>query len=317
MKLSLAVQEHQSFQEARGDAATHRRDCARVLHFLQDALGELELAQITVEDLREFQTAVRQRPGKRGKAQVSDLTVLAYYRVLSAFYHRLEEEGQLASNPMRRVPRPKVGQYLIRPFSEEQVKKLLEQPDSQTFTGLRDLVLMCFLLDTGLRISECLSLTFEALNLPGRTARVLVKGRKERIVPFGTRTRAWLERYLERRRQSEDTPFVFVNQYGEQLTANAMSHRIAGYGRKAGLRGVRVSPHPFRHTFSVNWLLGNGEYKGDTLSLQTILGHSTPAMTQRYVYLAGQDLRKLHDRLSAVDQLVAPPPPTERRRRLK
>jgi integrase/recombinase XerD len=317
MKLSLAIQEHQAFQLSRGDAESHRRDCARVLNFLQEALGDLELTQITGDDLREFQTTVRQRPGKRGKAQVSDLTVLAYYRVLSAFFHRLEEEGQLASNPMRPVPRPKVGQYLIRPFSEEQVKKLLEQPDLASFTGLRDAALMCFLLDTGLRISECLSLTFDALDLPRRTARVLGKGKKERIVPFGARTLAWVERYLERRRQSDDTPFVFVNQYGEQLTANAMSHRIAGYGRKAGMRGVRVSPHTFRHTFSVNWLLGNGEYKGDTLSLQAILGHSTPAMTQRYVHLAGQDLRKLHDRLSPVDQLIAPPPPAERRRRLK
>jgi integrase/recombinase XerD len=206
---------------------------------------------------------------------------------------------------------------LIRPFSEEQIQKLLAQPDPGSFTGLRDMALMCFLLDTGLRISECLSLTFEALDLSRRTARVLGKGRKERIVPLGTRTLAWLDRYLERRRQSEDTPYVLVNQYGEHLTANAVSHRIAAYGRSAGLRGVRVSPHTFRHTFSVNWLLGNGEYKGDTLSLQAILGHSTPAMTQRYVHLAGHDLRKLHDRLSPVDQLIAPPPPTERRKRLK
>jgi integrase/recombinase XerD len=176
---------------------------------------------------------------------------------------------------------------------------------------------MCFLLDTGCRISECLTLTLEELDLDRRLARVLGKGKKERQVPFGARTRAWLERYLEKRQKSDASPYVFVNQYGEQLTVNAMSHRVAQHGRRAGLRGVRVSPHTFRHTFSLNWLVGNGEYKGDTLSLQKILGHSTPAMTQRYVHLAGHDLRKLHDRLSPADQIVAAPPPTERRRRLR
>ena len=315
MKLSEAIRQHVAFQESRGDALSHRRDCHRVLTKLQESLGDIELPEITVEDLREFQTAVRQRPGRKGKP-ISDHSVLAYHRALSAFFNRLEADEALIRNPMRRVPRPKVGQYLVRPFTEEQLKKLLQQPDPATFTGVRDLALMCFLLDTGCRIAECLSLTLEELDLDRRLARVLGKGKKERQVPFGGRTRAWLERYLEKRQRSAASPYVFVNQYGEQLTVSAMSHRIAQHGRRAGIRGVRVSPHTFRHTFSLNWLVGNGEYKGDTLSLQKILGHSTPAMTQRYVHLAGHDLRKLHDRLSPADQIVAAPPPTERRRRL-
>jgi integrase/recombinase XerD len=316
MKLSEAIRQHAAFQEARGDSASHRKDTLRVLATLQEHLGDLDLQEITVDDLREFQTAVRRRPGRKGKPQVSDLTVLAYHRALSAFFNRLEADEALLVNPMRRVPRPKVGQYLIRPFTQEQLTKLLAQPDTSTFTGLRDTALMCFLLDTGCRISEVLSLTLESIDLDRRIARVMGKGRKERAVPFGVRTLSWLERYLERRRQAEASPYLFVNQYGEKLTVNAMSHRIAQYGRRAGLRGVRVSPHTFRHTFSLNWLVGKGDYKGDTLSLQTILGHSTPAMTQRYVHLAGQDLRKLHDRLSPADQVVAAPPTTQKRRRL-
>ena len=110
---------------------------------------------------------------------------------------------------------------------------------------------------------------------------------------------------------------MFVNQYGERLTASALGHRFAAYGRQAGLRGVRVSPHTFRHTFAVNWLLGRGDYKSDSISLQKILGHTTPAMTQRYVHFAGEDLRKLHDRLSPTDQIATPPPALERRKRLR
>jgi integrase/recombinase XerD len=162
---------------------------------------------------------------------------------MGAFFNHLEADEVLTRNPMGRVPRPKVGQYLVKPITEEQLKKLLEQPDPSTFTGVRNLALMCFLLDTGCRIAECLSLTFEELDLDRRLVRVLGKGRKERDVPFGARTRAWLERYLERRQKSEASSYVVVNQYGEQLTVSAMSHRIALHGRRADIRGVRVSPH--------------------------------------------------------------------------
>lgn len=241
MLLAHALTAYTAFQEARGDSPSHRRDCARVLKTLHERLGDVELHEITGDDLREFQTAIRQRPGRKGKAQVSDLTVLAYHRTLSAFFTWLEGEELLLVNPMRRVPRPKVGQYLIRPFTEEQLKQLLAQPDVATFTGLRDVALMCFLLDTGCRIAECLSLTLEELELERRVARVLGKGKKERLIPIGLRTRAWLEQYLEKRRQSDASPYVFVNQYGERLTVNAMSHRIADYGRlKLKLHSVRV-----------------------------------------------------------------------------
>lgn len=317
MQLSSSILDYTRFQEARGDAASHRRDCARVLKLLQEQLQDPELTEISSDDLRDFMLEVRKRPGTRGRQEVADSTVFAYHRTLRAFFHWLEETGQIRRNPMRAVPRPKVGEYLIRPFSAEQVKKLLSQPDPESFTGLRDVALMCFLLDTGCRISEALALTFEEVNLEQRSARVLGKGTKERIVPFGMTTRAWLERYLARRNESTLTTYLFVNQYGERLTASAMSHRFAGYGRAAGLRGVRVSPHTFRHTFAVNWLLGTGDCQGDSISLQRILGHSTAAMTQRYVHFATGDLRKLHDRLSPTDQIAPAPPVPERRKRLR
>jgi integrase/recombinase XerD len=314
MQLSAAIRNYTAFQEARGDTLTHRKECARILTLLQDRLGDLDIVVITADDLREFLTAVRSRPGAKGRRHVSDLTVFAYHRTLAAFFNQLVRQELIARNPMQYVPKPKTGQYLIKPLSEDQVQKLLAQPDTSSFAGLRDLVLMLFLLDTGCRISEALSLTLDSLDLESRTARVVGKGARQRDVPFGRTTRAWIERYLERRQGSAAFPNVFVNQYGEPLTRFAVNRRLADYGRRAGLRGVRVSPHTFRHTFGINWLLGTGEYKGDTISLQKLLGHTTPAMTQRYVHLTGQDLSKLHDRLSPADRLIEPPEVTKRKR---
>lgn len=315
MQLSSGITSYLEFQEARGDTTSHRKDCARVLDLLRSHLHDPDMPEITSEALLGFMVAARRRPGKKGRRQVSDHTIAAYHRTLGAFFRYAEGQCWTLINPMHGVPKPRVAEYLIQPFSEDQVQKLLSQPDAATFTGLRDVTLMCFLLDTGCRIAEALSLSYDDVDLEVRTARVMGKGRKERSVPFGVTTRAWLVRYLERRRESAATNYVFVNEYGEKLTTSAMSHRVSKYGRDAGLRGVRATPHTFRHTFAVNWLLGNDDYKGDAISLQRILGHSTPAMTQRYVHFAGQDLRKLHDRLSPADQMASPPP--QRRKRLR
>jgi len=316
MRLDQAIGRYRSFQEARGDAECHRKECARILEAFRKRAGDCLLGEVTPDELQGFLAEVRSRPGTRGRERVSDLTVTAYHRTLGAFFGWAEREGLVEKSPMARVPRPKAATVLVRPFSEEQVKKLLAQPDPTTFAGLRDLALMCFLLDTGCRISEALSLELPHLDLGRRIARVLGKGRREREVPFGRCAEDWLRGYLDRRLASEATAYVFTNEYGERLTRHAATRRIGAYGRQAGLRGVRASAHTFRHTFSVNWLLGDGEYKGDALSLQRILGHSSPAMTQRYVHLTGQDLARLHERLSPADRLVPRPPQPGRRRRL-
>jgi integrase/recombinase XerD len=316
MNLHAAIEDYGAHQACRGDSACHRSEVRRILRALEGELGEPALAEITPDQLRRFLGTIRSRPGLRGQDRVSDHTVFAYYRVLAAFFAYLERQELLVPSPMRRIPRPKVGEDLVRPFSDEQVKKLFAQPDTGRFSGLRDFTLMCFLLDTGCRISEALGLRYADLQLENRLVRVIGKGGREREVPFGSVTGEWLALYLERRRESTSTDYVFVNEYGERLSRTAATGRIAAYGRRAGLRGVRASAHTFRHTFAVRWLLGrDGGYKGDTLSLQRILGHTSPAMTQRYANLVGPDLRRLHDRLSPADSLAEPPQP--RRRRLR
>jgi integrase/recombinase XerD len=173
---------------------------------------------------------------------------------------------------------------------------------------------MAVLLDTGVRISEVLNARLDDLDLERQLLRVMGKGNKERIVPFGEKTAEWLEQYLAKRQKSVATDYLFVNQFGERLRRESVTQRFVAYGKKAGIEGVRVSPHTFRHTFGVTWLVGGGEFKGDTLSLQRILGHSTPAMTQKYVNFANEDLRKLHARLSPADRIMESPPEGKRRK---
>jgi site-specific recombinase XerD len=92
-----------------------------------------------------------------------------------------------------------------------------------------------------------------------------------------------------------------VSSLGEKLLRFAVVERMRENGSAAGIQGKRVSPHTLRHAFAINWLK-NG---GDTLSLQRLLGHSTPAMTTRYVNFATADLAELHRTVSPLDRLAA------------
>lgn len=232
-------------------------------------------------------------------------TQIAYFRTLEAFFNWLLAENRLTVSPMDRVPKPRVTQEQIRPLSQEELALLLSTPDRQTFVGLRDATFMALLADTGLRLAEAGSIPLGAINPKERSISIVGKGRKLRTDFYGEAAAQFLREYRKRRGAGAPDDLLFVNSLSEPLWRCTMSKRIREYGQVAGITGKRVSPHTLRHTFAVSWLIGGG----DAFSLQRLLGHSTPAMTARYVNFTSGDLGKLHRTLSPLDRLL---PKTER-----
>lgn len=225
-------------------------------------------------------------------------------RTLKVFSKWLADEGHIEADPLAKFPYVKTAQRIPHTLSQEQVAALLGQPNRKTFTGLRDFTLMLLLLDTGLRISEAFNLTLDDVDWPiGLLTVRQGKGRKDRQVPFGTTVRQALGRYLERRGHLEGNTLVFVTCYGDPQKPNVIQHAFRRYAKKAGLTGVRVSPHSLRHTFARTWIV-NG---GDAFTLQRMLGHTTLTMTRRYVDLFTDDLTKAHARFSPVDGMKKVP----------
>jgi integrase/recombinase XerD len=211
-------------------------------------------------------------------------------------------EGLLARDPMSLVERPRRERVLIRPMSPEQAAKLLEQPDVRTLQGLRDRAMMMLMLDSGLRVSEALSLEADRIDWLNCGLSVMGKGRKERSVPFSARTCQAMLEYARRRGQGRvEAAQFFLGPCGRRLDRSNVRKTVSGYGRKAGIEGVRVSPHTLRHTFAVMYVR-NG---GDSFSLQEILGHSTLEMTRRYVHLASRDVAEQHKKFSPMEALLA------------
>jgi len=291
--LQAAVSDYLTWHALRGSSARHQQDLQRMLAAFVTACGPGKpLDQVTRADCEGFLRPFQER-GCRPN------TVKAYHRVLDAFFHWTVSEERLAETPMKRVPKPKLPQEQVKPLTPEELARLLSQPDRETFTGVRDVALVAFLADTGLRISEAIGVRLCDIDPKQRSLVVMGKGGKGRTVFYGEAVGTLLDAYLRRRGDLDGGELLFVSSLDEPLFRFSLSRRIKNYARKAGIEGKRVSAHTLRHTFGVSWLL-NG---GDAFSLQRLLGHSTPAMTARYVNFATGDLARLHRAVSPVDRL--------------
>jgi integrase/recombinase XerD len=149
-----------------------------------------------------------------------------------------------------------------------------------------------------MRVSELTNLKIEDIDWTENMFLIMGKGRKERIVPFSSRLKRVLWKYLNKRSYIEND-YLFLDIYGEKMTRHAVQQMTSKYGKKAKITKVRVSPHTFRHTFSKMWIL-NG---GDIFSLQKILGHTTMDMVRNYVNLASSDVQIQHKKFSPLDRM--------------
>ncbi|MEN6370416.1 MAG: tyrosine-type recombinase/integrase [Armatimonadota bacterium] len=211
----------------------------------------------------------------------------------------LLEEKLIPENPAASVKKLKEPRPVIETFTEEQINSLLATCDTSTFVGLRDKALFLTLYDSGLRITEALTLSLSDVDWTQQIFKVMGKGQQGRFVPFGLEVRRILTRYLAHREGIEGADNLFITCYGEKMKRGSVLDIVKRRAKKAHISGVRASPHTFRHTFAVQYLR-NG---GDVFSLQRILGHSSLTMTRRYVDFCQEDIIKTHRKASPADNL--------------
>ncbi len=260
------------------------------LTLFQNFLDKPILEEVTTDYLREYIVETMD-------TEVADATVASRVRSLRVFFNFLTREKIIANNPTDNLDKIKVDDTGLFVLSNRQVKRLLKQPDRSQFAGFRDYVIMCTMLDTGIRISELLSLFIKNFVVNYLLVEK-AKNRKQRILPMGKQLQELMQKYLKVRK-GKPNEFLFCNVMDEQLAARTLQGRMTNYGKQAKITGVRVSPHTLRHTFATQYLL-NG---GDMVSLQEILGHSSLEMVRKYVnYLQG-DIQIQHKKFSPLDRL--------------
>lgn len=221
-------------------------------------------------------------------------TIARKLAAIKAFYRFMTAEGYMDANPAEVVEAGTKGIKLPRVLSEDEVVRLLNQPDIKTAEGFRDRTMLEVLYATGMRVSELINLTLERVDLNMKYIIAFGKGSKERIVPLGSVAAEFLQQYLEKVRPKlthadRNTNIVFLAFGGHELTRQRFWQIIRAYGRKANINKA-LTPHILRHSFATH-LLDNG---ADLRSVQELLGHSDISTTQIYTHLTNKRLRDIY-----------------------
>ena len=217
--------------------------------------------------------------------------------VFRRFFRWALREGMVAADPTLKLQAAKQALRVPKTLTEAQVEALLAAPDTGTALGVRDRTMLELMYASGLRVSELVTLRTLNLGLNEGVLRVLGKGSKERMVPFGEVAAQWLQRYLGQARAEllgpKQTQDLFITSRGAQA-GTAMSRVmfwgiVKKYALAAGIRAP-MSPHTLRHAFATH-LLNHG---ADLRSVQMLLGHADISTTTIYTHVARERLAALH-----------------------
>ena len=218
---------------------------------------------------------------------------------IRTFYKFLVKQQRVDRNPAEAISSPRLPKRLPIFLSESEVSQLLEAPEQEaTLKNLRDRAILEMLYASGLRVSELVGLNASDLDQREQLARVLGKGRKERIVPFGRFAAEAIKAYLaERGNEGKMTPDsqgnlpLFVNLRGTRLSGRSVERLLEHY-RLFLKPGRKVTPHTLRHSFATHLL----DHGADLRSIQELLGHSSLSTTQKYTHVSIQHLKQEYDK---------------------
>jgi integrase/recombinase XerD len=270
---------------SRNTLAAYRRDLTLYAQWLAQQAPPLALDATAEHHLQAYFAA--RHAQTRATSANRRLTVLRRY------FHWALRERRIAQDPTVRLQAARQPMRVPKTLSQAQVEALLRAPDTGQPLGLRDRTMLELMYASGLRVTELVTLKTFHLGLAEGVLRVMGKGGKERLVPFGEEARAWLQRYLGEARGAilggQQTDDLFVTQRGAGMTRAMFWVIVKKHAHLAGIT-VPLSPHTLRHAFATH-LLNHG---ADLRVVQLLLGHADISTTTIYTHVARERLKALH-----------------------
>jgi len=295
--------------------------------YLEQERGITLVGEVDAPDISAWFAHMRTSPGGHGKPR-SERTVQTYARSARAFFHWLVRRETIERNPFDRVVFPKVGKPLIQTIDAEEFERLLlactppnESGPIAERAAVRNRAILWVLYDTGIRVSELCGLKLGNFDRKHGILTVMGKGSKERRIALSNNCLRNLLYYLDKHRPDEDEladwgsageDHLFLSETRLPLTKNGVTLLFARIRKRAGITDKRISPHIFRHSFAIRYLvLGN-----DPFSLQELLGHEDMTTVKNYMHMNDETIQAQKRKYSPGDHLpTRMPGPKDARRR--
>lgn len=266
--------------------AAYSADVSLFLNYLTSN-RKYRLNALTIDDIYGF---IEYCHGVRNTARKTDARRISS---LKTFFSFLLREKLISNDLLFAVDLPKAERSLPKPLSESEMRRLLAPPALITQFTLRNHAMLLLLYSTGVRVSELVQLPLASLNMAAGFLRVMGKGRKERLIPFGEQAAAQLDIYLQQGRplllKGRKSEHLFISNRGRSMTRLRFWQILKESARAAGIN-KEISPHMLRHSFATH-LLSHG---ADLRAVQMMLGHADIATTQIYTHIEQKRLKSIH-----------------------
>ncbi len=258
----------------------YRKDLEEFSDFVKKGAEDIEMV-----DVRAF---VAQQI-KDGRNKTTAGRRLASVRSFLKYLHR---EGYMRDNPAKLVSTPKAQKPLPRFLSVDDIFSLVQQPKSIGFLQTRDRAILELLYSSGLRVSEIAGLNVEDVNTKEGLVKVKGKGKKERILPVGSKAIDAIKSYLvEKILLKRRNKALFLNSRGETLSDRGVRRVVVKFAKMIGISG-KIGPHTLRHTFASHLLQAGADLR----VIQELLGHASLSTTQKYTHLDITHLMDVYDK---------------------
>ena len=252
------------------------------------AVDKIDLSKVDIHVVRAYLASLNK---DRKKSSIGRKLA-----ALKSFFRYLAALDLLPKDPLLLIQSPKQEKPLPGFLSVDDVFQLLAGIDVKNTLDIRDRAILEFFYSTGVRVSELAGLNWADIDFQLGIVKVLGKGSKERIVPFGHLAKQALENYASEQRKKWNLPCkgespVFLNNRGGRITTRSLARIVEKHLRRAGIT-VKMGPHGLRHTFATHLLNGGADLR----VIQEMLGHASLSTTQRYTHLNLDQLTAVYDK---------------------
>ncbi len=282
----------------------YRRFLKKFFNFLKkEEIKDIKPHEITNEILWKYRLSLANQYSKKSNKPLKRSTQNTYLTALRSFLTFFADRDILSLPPEKvKLPKKK-SEDKLRFLELDQVKKLLNAPDTSTKTGLRDRAMIETLFSTGMRVSELAALNKNQIKLnkkEGLEISIMGKGNTPRTVYFSQRALKWIKKYLEIRNDNKKPLFINFRgrNPGTRITIRSIERRVKKYALEEGLPYF-TTPHVLRHSFATD-LLKKGV---DLRAIQEFLGHKNISTTQIYTHVTDKRLREIHKKFHGSEEL--------------